>query len=367
MGLRIPDNIIGRLAAPGLLAGIGLVMAGFYAADQYLARLERREIGAVARRLDSTGESLLTQGRTAAAVDALTRAHLTERDNRSYQLALARALIADRQPAKAIEILREVLDEDSNDGEANLLTARALTAEMRWGSAEAHYHRAIYGSWPPGQASRSVQARVELVGWLTEHGDRQSLLAELIPLEQRARSDSAIASQIPALYLQANAVGQAEEAYRALIHAHPGDPDAYAGLGRVELKRGNFHAAQQHFDEALERKPGDPGLLSEAARAHAAYDLDPTLRKLPGADKLLRANRILAMARDVAQSCAEDPALMLRAQKLLDEKPPKFPANEVAEERLDLAESLWRSRPASCHPAPEQTGVLALLMGKIAQ
>jgi tetratricopeptide (TPR) repeat protein len=362
-------RFIASFATPGLLMGVALVMAAFYGADQFLAGLERRETGAEARALAHAGESFLRQGRMDAAIDAFNRAHLIERDNRYYKLALADALIVNRQPAKATAVLQEVLDGDSNDGRANLLMARAMTLQSRFTAAESYYHRAIYGSWPAGAGNQSVPARVELVSWLTEHGDRQSLLAELIPLEQRAKSDSAIAHQIPALYLQAGSVSQAEEAYRALIHQNPADAEAHAGLGQVELKRGNFHAAQQNFTDALAHKPGDAAWTRLEQLARSAHDLDPTSRRLTSAELFERSNRILDMARDAAQACQADPAqsALLVAQSALASKALRSPTNEAAQARLDLAEKLWHSRPASCSGSGDQAEVLALLIHKIEQ
>ncbi len=355
------------LATPGLLIGLALVMGALYGADQFLARLERREVGSEARRLAHSGELFLRRGDAAAAIDAFDRARLMERDNRVYQLQLAGALITDRKPARAITVLNGVLDDDSNDGRANLLMARACTAQSRFAEAESYYHRAIYGSWPPGEAAQPVQARVELVEWLTAHGDRQSLLAELIQLEQRANSDSSIARQIPALYLQAGATGQAEEAYRALIHEHPDDAAAYAGLGRVELKRSRFFAAEQQFQQALARQPGDAQIQKLEIEARRAQELDPTARRIGAQEKFSRANAILQLALDVVQTCAPNAETVQLAQKLLAAKAPRPLTDEVAEARLDRAEKIWQSRSPECHAAPEKAELLALLMHKMEQ
>ena len=357
-------RLIDSFATPGLLIGLGVVMAGFYGADQFLANLERRETSADAHRLAQDGDSLRKRGKRKEAIESFNRAHLIERDNRNYTLQLADALIEDRQPERAIAVLQEVLDEDSNDGRANLLMARAATEQSHFVSTESYYHRAIFGSWGAGDGNPSVQARVELVRWLAQHGDRQSLLAELIPLEQRAKSDSAIAHQIPSLYLQAGSISQAEEAYRALIHTNNGDADAYAGLARVELQRGNYYSAQQNFLEALAHKPGDAELNRGELLARSAHNLDPTSRHLTSAEMLSRTNQVLTMALEVVQSCAVDSNLLQAAQSAITQETPRVPTNEVAEAHLDLAEKIWRSRPADCHAKPREAELLGLIMSE---
>ena len=354
-------------ATPGLLLGLFVVMAALYGADRFLANLESREIAADARRLAATGESLLKRGRYREAVDAFSRAHVIERDNLGYQLALARALLMNGQPEQAIPALDDVLDENSNDGMANLLMARAMTQQHQNASADSFYHRAIYGSWPAGQQDQPVQARLELVRWLAQRGDEQSLLAELIPLEQRAQSDPAIAHALPALYLQAGSLTHAEEAYRAWIREHPNDFEAHAGLGRVEMQKGNFYAAQQSFAAALQLQPGNAALIQEADTARSAHELDPTSRHLASEEKLTRSNRILSMTIDAMQGCSSDFVAFDSAQKLIAEKVPRAPTNEMAETRLDLAERLWQGRRPFCNSAPDEARVLAVLIHKLEQ
>ncbi len=362
-------RFVSNFAKPGLVLSVLAVMAALYGADQFLAVLEKRELGAQARRYAGTGRTMLAQGRQAEAIEAFRRALSLERDNRDYELSLADALISAKRPEAAVETLQDVLDEDSNDGPANLLMARAMTEEKRIRDADSFYHRAIYGSWPPGQEeSKPVQARMELVRWLAGRDDQKALLGELIPLGQAAKFDPAIERQMPALYLQAGSLSQAEDAYRALIKEEPDAAEPYAGLGRVELEKGNYHAAHLAFEDAVRRKPGDAAVAREAQIAQSALDLDPTPRRLTSAEKLARSNQILALAVSLAQSCpSADPALAASAQKLLAEKPARSPTNEMAEVRLDLAEKLWRGRTAACPAPAANADLLATLMRKMAQ
>ncbi len=342
------------LAAPGMLLGLAAVMGALYGADRFLASLEQSELGAEARGLSETGKVLLRQGRRAEAVEAFRHARALERDSHEYETELAEALIEDHRPEEAIEALESVLDDDSNDGMANLLMARAMREQHHSADADSYYHRAIYGTWPKGEEDRKpVEARLELVRWLATEGGTKTLVAELIPLEQSAVSDPAIAREIPAYFLRAGSVTQAEEAYRALIRSEPDDAEAYAGLGRVELQKGNYRAALGNFDEAVKRGARDSDMSKDVELARLARDLDPTSRHLTSADKLTRSNQILAMA---AAACpAPDVALPGKAASP--------PTNEEAEGRLDLAEKLWHN----CKPETGSAELLALLMRKIAQ
>lgn len=343
-----------NLAAPGMLIGLGGVMGALYGADRFLATLEQREIGSEARRASDAGSLLLRQGRNAEAVEAFRHAHVMDRDNHEYETELAGALIADHRPSAAIETLESVLDDDSNDGGANLLMARAMREQNNSVAADSYYHRAIYGTWPGGEEDRrSRQARLELVRWLATQADKKLMVAELIPLEQSAGSDPEIAREIPAFFLKAGSLTQAEESYRALLKSQPEDAEAYAGLGRVELQKGNYRAALGNFDEALRRGATDADLKKDSDLARMARDLDPTARHLTSADKLGRSNQILAM---VAAACPAPDVTLPRGGTA-------SPTNEMAEARLDVAEKLWHN----CKPADGSADLLALLMRKITQ
>jgi tetratricopeptide (TPR) repeat protein len=217
-----------------------------------------------------------------------------------------------------------------------------------------------------------VKARLELAHWLVQQGDAKALLAELIPLEEFAKSNPQIARELPELFERAGAASRAADAYRTLIEAHPNDAEAYAGLGRVELEEGNFHGARQALERAAELKPDDDALRREAEVAHLAVDLDPMSRRLSSGEKLDRSNRILRLAVDTFEPCGNeeigsnpDSPLFQAAHKLITQK--VAATNEAAEVRLDFATRIWNSRPAACNVAPDQEELVGLLVKKISQ
>jgi cytochrome c-type biogenesis protein CcmH/NrfG len=348
-------------ATPKLVIGIAVTMAAIYSADQFLARLEQRELDAQARHQYASGVSLLRDGHYTQAIEAFRTARSLDRDNASFNLSLADALIRDHQPERAVDTLAEILDKDSNDGQANLLMARAMDEERQYPSADSYFHRAIYGTWPPKTEAEQVNARIELVHWLAQRGDQKGLLSELILLDPLARSDSQVARELPALYQQAGSESRAIDAYRNWLHANPTDAEAYAGLGETELRSGNFRAARQAFARAADLNPDNTSWKHLAEVSFDALELDPTPRGLSSQDKLARSSRILTLTAAAVAPCA-DSQLTQKAQQLIAEKKPTV-TNESAETRLDLAETLWNTRPAAC----SQDELLTALMHKLAQ
>ena len=141
--------------------------------------------------LSTAGHKLLAEGKPHLAVADFARAHATDRNNREYLLSLGSAQLTDGQLSAAGDTLREVLDDDSNDGRANLLMARLMAADGRFKEADSYYHRAIYGKWTSDSPAAAAKARLELARMLASHGSSQELLSELLLLENEPALDLA--------------------------------------------------------------------------------------------------------------------------------------------------------------------------------
>src|SRR5436305_1503286 len=120
------------LPAPTLALIVLALVVGLYSVDKFLAAQEQSEVEQEARNHYADGRARLHAGKTQDAVVDFARAHALERSNREYQLALATAQLADHQLPAARDTLTDLLDEDSNDGRANLLMARVSAAENRF-------------------------------------------------------------------------------------------------------------------------------------------------------------------------------------------------------------------------------------------
>ena len=358
----------------GLTIIIVAIIFVLYGTDRSLANLEKSEVRSEARRRYDSGNKLLREGRAREAVADFARATVLERNNREYLIPLATAQIAAKQLEAAEDTLNNLLERNSNDSGANLLMARLMVAEKRYAEADSYYHRAIYGSWAGDSGHSSVEARLELVDFLAKHGTPKELLSDLLPLENEAETNRTIAEKLPELFLRAGSVNRAKEAYQSLIKQEPGDVDAYAGLARAELISGNYQAAQLAFSGALRRKPDDPALRQWIAIAGRVMALDPTPRRLPSSEKYSRSMELLGLTEDALKACVSGKEAADSIQPLLDSADQLRAArvkgalpNELAEQRLDLAEKLWRARVKVCATPPAWNDSLALVMQKLAQ
>jgi tetratricopeptide (TPR) repeat protein len=360
-----------------LIAIIAIVIAGLTTLDRVLANAQQAEVTRLAQQSYIDGLLLRRVGKTNEAVEAFRKAHALERVNTEYELELLDALIAARKSDQAELLLGDVLEQEPNDGRANLFAAHLMIAKGRTADAESYYHRAIYGEWPSEAAAHRVSVRMELADFLAATGKRQELLAELLPLQEEAGKNPAAERHIAQLFLAAGSPSRAADEYRALIKQNPKDAAAYESLGEAELQRGEYSLAHEAFLSAATHKREEPSIRRQLELSSALMALDPTPRKLTSMEKYRRSLRILAMAHSALDLCItkhpelnseQTQVLLATANDMLTNKPRTGVTNEIAEQVLDLAEKMWHVRINICGSAtsPDEEP-LTLIMKKLAQ
>ena len=160
--------------------------------------------------------------------------------------------------------------------------------------------------------------------------------------------------------------------YRSLLRDNPNDPKTLTGLGQTELALGDYHAAMNAFVNAYRANPADVSARANIELSSAVTALDPMPRRLSSAEKFERSNRLLDLARSAMQNCAATHGLAtsddLGKADVMLAQPPKAVTNETSEERLGLAEQLWKDRLTSCGSAvTAQERPLKLIMDKLSR
>jgi tetratricopeptide (TPR) repeat protein len=359
------------------VAILALVIVGLAITDTFLEKAQQAEVQAQGRESYSTGSLLLEQGKPDQAIEVLRKAHALDRKNVGYELALISALMAAGKISEAEPLMDEVLERNSNSGPANLIAARLMIRKGDTSSADAYYHRAIYGSWPNDADAHRMSARLELVDFLAANGRRQELLAELLPLREQAGNNPAVEPQLGKLFLAAGSPGRATEVYRSLVQQNSKDAAAYAGLGEAELQQGQFRAARAAFVSASVYNPSDALLRQRLELLNTLAKIDPTPRGLSSIEKYRRSIDILQMAQAAFEPCVaqhtgassgEWKQLLTDAKNTISQKAPAHPANEISEQILALAQKLWRARVNLCGAANSTAEEpLRLIMAKLAE
>jgi Flp pilus assembly protein TadD len=352
------------------VVALAAVAAGLVALDHFLARTERAELDREARQEYRAGLDVLAAGRTGEAVTHLGRAHSLARDRRDYQLAFAEALEKAGRSEMAERNIRQVLERDSNDGEANLAMAR-LSARAKPNEATAFYYRAVYGTWPGDSTAKRRAVRVELADYLAKQHLKEDLLAEALRLQPDPESDPAFANHVASLLLSAGSPSRAINAYREVLRFHPGDLASWRGLAEAELQVGDFSRAQMAFSKVIRLAPNDPEAQQQLEFVAKISDMDPTPRRLRSDEKHRRSQALLGAVRELVTACGgeKSPAANSKssegsAERVQGAHGEKEFRNEDAEAILSEAERIWAARPTNCPPEPNKNPV-PVLMAKI--
>ena len=358
----------------GTFVLIFIALATLFAADTFLARIDRAEERAEATRLVVEGREMMRRGRYAEAAERFKDATAIERDNRDYRLALADALLASKNFVEAETALGDLLQQNSTDGDANLAMARVLVGEAKLTEGISFYHRAIYGQWRTDAAQNRLKVRFELVDLLVRQHAKEDLLAELLPLQDERSNDLQTRLRIGELFLSAGSPARAADVFREILRRNAQNPDAYAGLGEAEFARGNYPTAHTDFLNASRLKPDDAAIRKRLELCEQIISLDPTRRGLASNERYQRSLKLLVLALDEINRCSKTstpraaPDLVDAANKALKTRVAELRQNAATEANLDLTEKLWQARGKDCGSSTSASDdPLALVLAKIDQ
>lgn len=329
-----------------------VAIAALFAADTFLARMERTESGVEAARLFGEGRVLMERGDNAGAIERIRDALSIERTNRFYQQALAQAQLAAGKTADAEATLNGLLQSDPTDGQANLIMGRVLARDGRFPEAISYFHRAIYGQWEQDAAQSRLRVRFELIDLLARRDSKEDLLAELLPVQDQVPRDLQARSRMGRLFLRAGSPTRAADIFRGIVQEAPANADGYAGLGESEFAQADYRKARRDFEIALRLAPADKGVRRRFELCGELLALDPTLRGLSPAERLTRSRKLVELAGEEVSKCV--------AAGSLNQK-----AGGVTESNLDVAEELWQAREKECKSQPAADDPLALLMARL--
>lgn len=165
---------------------------------------------------------LLQSGRTAEAVNVLTR-HLSSRPDDVLALALySRVMASQGNKTRAVAALRKIIALDPQSGNAWFGLAEIARGRKDFAEAERCYQQAI----------------------------------RLLP-------DDAVAPYHFGLMLAGlERVAEARRAYGFALARNPHFPEALVNLGNLEFLAGNYGVAKSHYLAALEARPGTPEAMN---------------------------------------------------------------------------------------------------------
>jgi tetratricopeptide (TPR) repeat protein len=360
-------EFIGTFAA--ILAAIALLLIF----DTGIAKVDSDANRSHAASEYQVGESLYAAGKVRDAIDHFRTAASLNRAKLVYSVGLAQAILAQGHPTDAEQILMPLLERNATDGATNLAMARVLAKEDRIEEAKSYYHRAVYGIWPAEAERNRAEARFELIDLLAKTGDKQDLLAELLPIQDEAPSDTAMRKRIAHLFVTAGSPSRASEIFRDILRHNPRDADAYVGLADAALELGQYPTARADLAAAARLAPDDSTILTRMKLADSVIAIDPTQRGLGLDEQYRRSRNLVQMTIASARRClgADAPqvaAALDSVTRSLVAPSSSIPRSQAIDENLSLAGALWRMRAERCAAKPTQDEEpLTLVQERIAQ
>ncbi len=356
---------------PLILAVLSALAVLSFLGVSALSRIYHAQQAALGNRWFTRGEADLKAHRYELAVDEFRTALLYSRDDYTYQLDLAEALIGLKRTNEAYAYLVNLWEREPENGLVNLELARIAVQRGETEQALRYYHNAIYAIWPGDQEVQRRNARLELIDYLLSINAKTQAQAELIALAENLGEDPAMHARVGDLFMQAQDYEHALAEYRQSLKLDRHNAAALAGAGRAAFELGRYDLAQRYLEAAVAANPNDTQSAALLKTAELVLQMDPFRRQI----SVSQRHRIVIQAFNAAgerlKSCpAVDSSANAASQQGLAEKwasmKPQITEEglrrnpDLVEQAMNLVFDIERQASAACGPP---TGIdLALLL-----
>jgi tetratricopeptide (TPR) repeat protein len=289
---------------PTLVAFLSLLAILCFLLVTGLSRAYRAQREALGNRWFRRGVSDLDAKRFEAAVTEFRSALLYSRDDYSYQLNLAEALIGLKHTGEASAYLTSLWDREPEDGVVNLELARIAAQRGQTDQSVRHYHDAVYAAWTPEQEPLRRQARLELIELLLRTEAAAQAQAELIAVAESVGDNPDQQQQIGDLFFKAQDYEHALAAYRTALKSDRHSARALAGAGAAAFRLGRYAVAEPYLQAAVMGNADDQESADLLQTAQQVLRMDPFRMNLSTAERISIVVAAFAAAGTRLQGCA---------------------------------------------------------------
>lgn len=279
------------------------ISGGLYAATKSIADWSRRSSARDAAFWYQQGQTLVGQGRTDEGIAALRRAVVGDRQDATYQLALARALTDANRVEEAQGLLLRVRDSQPDNAEVNCQLAQLFEKTGNALDAERYFNLAIYSLKPDDPRCNPLNLREELAAFLLHQGDLEKARNQLNAMAPELPDEPAEHIKLAQLFAEAGDQDKALAQYERAATLDPNNRDALVGAGETAYARHDFASAVRYLEQA-----GRAGALPATTRAHLQTALlvqaaDPLAAGLGMTERVRRLDAGLARVSDRLDGC----------------------------------------------------------------
>ncbi len=361
---------------PTLLVLLSVLTVIFFLAVAGLSRAHEAQRQALGNRWFNRGVADLNARHYEAAVTEFRSALLYSRDEYSYQLNLAEALIGMKHTAEASAYLLNLWDREPGNGLVNLELARIAAQRGEIDQAVRYYHDAVYAAWPRDQESKRRGARLELINLLLRIKDFGDAQAELIALSANVGDEPIQQAAIGDLLVRAGDYNRALASYRIALRADHLNAAALSGAGYAAFQLGQYPLAQRYLQEAIAANRNDTQSSHLLQISEMVLHMDPFRRQISTAERnqavlgafIAAGDRLKSCALPISSSPGSGPPISLNGQWLAM-KPHVNAAGlrrdpDLAENAMDLVFRIERQSSIVCG-TPTGADLALLLISKL--
>jgi tetratricopeptide (TPR) repeat protein len=284
-----------------LLTALTVVFFVFVAALSRAYKDQQRSLG---NRWFERGIADLSGKRYQAAVTDFRAALLYSRDNYTYQLNLAEALLGMNRRAEASAYLLNLWDRQPEDGLVNLELARIAAQKGQMQQAVRYYHDAVYAVWPSQQETQRREARLELIELLLRSNAKGQAQAELIGLSENADEDPVQLDLLGDLFMRADDYEHALEEYRSSLKGDAHNAKTLAGAGYAAYELQQYSLAEHYLQDAVKRDPNDKESAERLNTTEIVLRMDPYQRQISLSERVQLVIEAFTTAGERLQHCA---------------------------------------------------------------
>jgi len=355
---------------PVILALLSALAVAFFLIVTVLSHIYHAQQSSLGNRWFTRGVADLKGKRFEPAIAEFRTALLYSRDNYSYQLNLAEALIGGKRTTEAYSYLVNLWEREPENGLVNLELARIAAQEGQTEAALRYYHNAIYATWPGDQELERRDTRLELIEFLLRINAKTQAQSELIALAANLADDPSQQARVGDLFVQAQDYEHALAEYRLSLKSERHNPAALAGAGQAAFELGRYPLAQRYLQAAVAANPSDTQSAARLRTTELVLEMDPFRRQL----SVARRNRIVMDAFAAAGQRLKSCSALGGSQQNLAESWSKMKTQiterglrrdpDLVEEAMDLVFRIERQTSAACGE-PAGTDMALLLIAKL--
>jgi tetratricopeptide (TPR) repeat protein len=275
-----------------MLAVLSALAVVFFLAVTGLSHVYAAQREALGNRWFSRGSTELNASHFGGAVSDFRAALLYSRDNYSYQLNLAEALLGLKRTSEAQAYLTNLWERQPENGYVNRELARICAQHGETDKALRYYHNAIYATWPDDEETGRRQTRLELINYLLSINARAQAQSELIALEANLGNHPSEQAQVGDLFVQVKDYENALGAFQIALKLDRHNTDAMRGAGLSAFELGRYVLAERYLKGATVANPRDTESATRHRTAELVLQMDPFQQGLSDA----RRNQIVVDA-----------------------------------------------------------------------